>query len=233
MIKNQISNIQKEQKKIAAAVTKKFPQYYLTGGTALAFHFHHRFSEDLDFFSQSYDPKTPDEVMEYVKNLTGFSYKFKAEIKKKGLVQMKVYVMNLPKNYELKIDFVQDYLPNVRGLEKGMHSIEDIYYRKCSIGLRPSNRQDELGRELIAGRQMAKDIFDLYYLSKHYKKLSEFCFEHFTEQELERFCAWYRRFNRLDLKIGLQELATHEDVSEVIPHLDKEILRTIAYKVMR
>lgn len=232
-MKNEISDIQKEQKKITVAVTKEFPQYYLTGGTALAFYFNHRFSEDLDFFSQNYDPKVPEQIMQYLRKMTGFLYRFKAENKKKGLVQMRVYVISLPNGFPLKIDFVQDYHPNIKKTENGIHSVEDIYFRKCSIGLRPSNRQDELGRELIAGRQMAKDIFDLYYLSKHYKKLSEFCFEHFTEQELERFCAWYRRFNRLDLKIGLQELKTKEDVSEVISYLDKEILRTIAPKVMR
>ena len=53
-MKNEISYIKKEQKRITELVTAKFKKYYLTGGTALSFYFNHRFSEDLDFFSQRY-----------------------------------------------------------------------------------------------------------------------------------------------------------------------------------
>jgi predicted nucleotidyltransferase component of viral defense system len=58
--------IQKEQKRITDLVIKKFKGYYLTGGTALAFYFEHRFSEDLDFFSQKYKKSDPDNIMKYI-----------------------------------------------------------------------------------------------------------------------------------------------------------------------
>lgn len=58
--------IQKEQKRITGLVVKKFKDYYLTGGTALAFYFGHRFSEDLDFFSQKYQKNDPDKIMAFI-----------------------------------------------------------------------------------------------------------------------------------------------------------------------
>ncbi len=52
-MENKISYIKSEQKKITEFVTKNFKKYYLTGGPALSVYFNHRFSEDLDFFSQN------------------------------------------------------------------------------------------------------------------------------------------------------------------------------------
>ena len=59
-MKDKITYIKDEQKKIATMVTKKFKNYYLTGGTALSFYFGHRFSEDLDFFTQRYRKEEPE-----------------------------------------------------------------------------------------------------------------------------------------------------------------------------
>jgi len=219
--------VRKYQKEIQALVWKKFKGYYLTGGTALAFHFKHRFSEDLDFFTQSYDPHMADQIMEYLKKETGFAYKFKTENIDPKFVPMKVFTLYLPQKYPLKIDFVQDALAHLNQPKKGIDSIEDIYFRKCSIATRTFGKKDILGRVMPAGRQTAKDLFDLYFLSKQYKPLNQFCFEYFNEQEIERFCVWYRRFNRIDLKIDLQDLITDQDISKVILHLDKEILTNI------
>lgn len=230
-MKKEFVAIQKLQRKIQALVWKKFKNYYLTGGTALAFHFKHRFSEDLDFFTQSYDPKTPDQIMEYLKKETGFSYKFKTENTDPRFVQMKVFTLSLPKNFPLKIDFVRDAFTLSHPPKKGIDSIENIYFRKCSIATRTFGKIDILGQEIPGGRQTAKDLFDLYFLSKHAKPLNQFCFDHFTDQELERLCLWYRRFNRLNLKIDLQELITDEDISQVLPHLDQEILTHILKRI--
>ena len=48
-MRDKVSYIKSEQKRISKMVTKEFKSYYLTGGTALSFYFNHRFSEDLDF----------------------------------------------------------------------------------------------------------------------------------------------------------------------------------------
>ena len=71
--------IVKQQKRIAQLVTSHFKDYYLTGGTALAFYYDHRFSEDLDFFTQKYSDSVPKQIMNFISQKTGFSYKLDAE----------------------------------------------------------------------------------------------------------------------------------------------------------
>ena len=70
-MKNKISYIKSEQRKIARLITGKFRKYYLTGGTALSFYFDHRFSEDLDFFTQDYRKEDPDLIMDFVSKESG------------------------------------------------------------------------------------------------------------------------------------------------------------------
>ena len=129
--------IVKEQKRISDLAVKKFPDYYLTGGTALAFHFQHRFSEDLDFFSQKYQKNDPDNIMKYIANETGFEYQLDAEQDDIKFVPMKVYFMELKDKQVLKIDFVKDFVSNVNPPKEGLHSLDDIYLRKlyAAIGM--------------------------------------------------------------------------------------------------
>ena len=77
-MKNKISYIKSEQRKIARLITKKFRKYYLTGGTALSFYFDHRFSEDLDFFTQDYKKEDPALIMNFVSKERGFDFKLEA-----------------------------------------------------------------------------------------------------------------------------------------------------------
>jgi len=77
-----------------------------------------------------------------------------------------------------------------------------------------------------------KDFFDLYYLSKHYRPLSEFFFEYFSYDKAESLIAWHRGFNRMDLKTELLDLAADIDTNEVIKHLDAEILKKLPGKLM-
>ena len=147
-MKNKISYIKSEQKRIAGFVTKKFKKYYLTGGTALSFYFNHRFSEDLDFFSQSYTKEDPDKIMNSITKLTGFKFKLEVEQDDPKLIPMKVYLLELKKGCVLKIDFVQDFQKNIKGVKNGIHSVEDIYYRKMSIGTRTAGKLDIIGNEI-------------------------------------------------------------------------------------
>ncbi len=74
-MKDKILYIKNEQKKIWKMVVKKFKHYNLTGGTALSFYFDHRFSEDLDFFTQEYKKEDPDKIMNYISEQTGYEFK--------------------------------------------------------------------------------------------------------------------------------------------------------------
>jgi hypothetical protein len=226
------THIKGEQKRIARMVTKKFKKYYLTGGTALSFYFNHRVSEDLDFFSQSYTKEDPDKIMNFIAKLTGFKFKLEAEQDNPKLIPMKVYLLELKRGCVLKIDFVQDFQENIKKIKNGLHSLEDIYYRKMSIGTRTAGKLDVIGQEIPSGRQSVKDLFDIYYLSKHYRPLSDFFFEYFSYDKTEGLIAWYRGFNRMDLKVGLLDLVPKVDTGEVIRHLDGEILKKLPEKLI-
>ncbi len=222
-----INMVKREQKSIARIVTDKYKDYYLTGGTALAFYYQHRFSEDLDFFSQRYKRQQPDEIMIFISKKTGYKYMLDAEQNKKGLVPMKVYFMEIKEGHQLKIDFVQDYVANLKKPKNGLHSIEDIYYRKIIASIGIEKRKSITGTVIATGRQTAKDFFDIYYLSKYYKPVAEFFLEYFSSEKAERFAAWYRGFNRTDLKLELLDLVENIDTAEVIRYLDEQILRVL------
>lgn len=231
-MKNEISYIKSEQRKIARMVTKKFKKYYLTGGTALSFYFDHRFSEDLDFFTQDYKKEDPDKIMRFIFKETGFNFKLDAEQDDPKLIPMKVYFLELKRGNILKIDFVQDFERNIKRIKNGVHSIEDIYYRKISAAMGRVKKEDKTGRIIHAGRQSVKDLFDLYYLSKQHEPISEFFFEYFSYDKVESFVAWHRRFNRMNLKIELLDLVPNVDTAEIIKHLDSEVLKKIPEKLI-
>ncbi|MBU0694521.1 MAG: nucleotidyl transferase AbiEii/AbiGii toxin family protein, partial [Candidatus Omnitrophica bacterium] len=231
-MKNKNSYIEDEQRRITDLVTKKFKNYYLTGGTALSFYFNHRFSEDLDFFTQKYKKEDPDRIMSYVFKETSFNFKLEAEQDDPKLIPMRVYFLELNKRCVLKIDFVQDFQENIKRIKNGLHSVEDIYYRKISAAIGMIKKQDATGRVIHAGRQSVKDLFDLYYLSKHHKFFSEFLFEYFSYDRAESLIAWYRGFNRMNLKIELLDLVPNIDAGKVIKHLDSEILKRLPEKLM-
>lgn len=231
-MKNVISYIKSEQKRITNIVTGKFKNYYLTGGTALSFYFNHRFSEDLDFFTQKYRKEVPDKIMNYIAEKTGFNFKLEAEQDDPKLVPMKVYFLELKKKGILKIDFVQDFEKNINKITNGIHSIEDIYVRKIGAAIGTGSKESIIGKLMAAGRQTAKDLFDIYYLSKQHKPVSDFFLEFFSLDKAESIIAWYRGFNRMDLKLELMDLVPGVDTGKVLKHLDNEILKKLPDKLI-
>lgn len=231
-MENKIFYIKGEQKKIAGLVTRKFKKYYLTGGTALSFYFEHRFSEDLDFFTQDYKKEEPERIINFVSKETNFKFKLEAEQDDPKLIPMRVYSLGLKRGCVLKIDFVQDFQENIKRIKNGLHSLEDIYYRKIYAAIGMVKKQDATGRVIHAGRQSTKDLFDLYYLSEHHRPLSEFFFEYFSYDKAEGFIAWYRGFNRMRLKVELLDLVPKVDTADVTEHLDHEILKRIPEKLV-
>jgi len=231
-MRNKINYIKEWQAKITEIVTKKFNNYYLTGGTALSFYLNHRFSEDLDFFTQEYRNEDPDSVMGFINKETGFEFKLEAEQNSPELIPMKVYFLELKKNCILKIDFIQDFEKNIGKIKKGMHSINDIYYRKIMAAIEGTKKQDVVGRVIHAGRQSVKDLFDIYYLSKFHCALSTFLFEYFSYDKVEPLIGWYKGFRRTDLKIELLDLVPKIDTAQVTKYLDIEILEKLPDKLI-
>ncbi|MBF0522877.1 MAG: nucleotidyl transferase AbiEii/AbiGii toxin family protein [Candidatus Omnitrophica bacterium] len=223
--------IQEEQRRIASLVTKKFKAYYLTGGTALAFYFGHRFSEDLDFFSQKYRKSDPDKIMKFVAEATGFDYQLDAVQDDPKLIPMKVYFMELKDKQVLKIDFVKDYIENIKQVKNGIHSVDDIYLRKLYTAIGVQGKESDTGRAIATGRQSAKDLFDIYYLSSKHKPLCDVFFEYFSYDKAERLDAWYRGFDRTETKLSLIDLVPGIDTGKLFKHLDGQIIKKIPDKL--
>ncbi|MBL7156156.1 MAG: nucleotidyl transferase AbiEii/AbiGii toxin family protein [Candidatus Pacebacteria bacterium] len=134
-------------------------EFYFTGGTALSkFYLQHRFSEDLDFFSE----KEFD-----IKGITPFVYKAKKDLKFKEFDFQQSFNRNIfhllfSKNEFLKLEFT--YFP-FKQIEKPkkiqgilVDSLIDIAVNKVFT---------------IAQKPRGRDFFDLYMISSK-KKLDVF-----------------------------------------------------------
>ncbi len=122
--------------------------FYFTGGTALSeFYLHHRYSEDLDFFSQD---KIHDEIVDDFVGLV--AKKLDATISKKTIMGHAICTLNFKKGEVLKIDFVnQPY----QQLESGKK------YKKLRIASLWDIVVDKV--YTIFHRLNARDFVDLYF----------------------------------------------------------------------
>lgn len=127
--------------------------FYFTGGTALSlFYLHHRYSEDLDFFtSERFDNQTILTLVQKWSERCGFTFNSRfSEV-------VYVFELTFEHNIPLKVDFA--YYPYKR-IEKGMikdgigvDSLIDIAVNKL---LKISQRTD------------VKDFVDLYFLLEEF-----------------------------------------------------------------
>lgn len=133
------------------AEDKKLKNFYLSGGTALAAYFlHHRFSDDLDFFSEKeFDRTYLHKFIEKLKNVLGAK---KVEYQK--LYDRNIFIFKL-KNEDLKVEFTE---------------------YPFSILAKQSKKDDitvDSFRDVAANKLMAlldrfdpKDFVDLYFILK-------------------------------------------------------------------
>lgn len=126
-----------------------FRQFYFTGGTALSYlYLEHRYSEDLDFFSEkSFDREELSDI------IVLWSKKFNFTFELNSHKHMDIYNLTFLNGQTLKLDFVHE--PHIR-LEKGkvwhtlaVDSLIDIATNK----LLTTNQ-----------RTTVKDFVDLYFL---------------------------------------------------------------------
>ena len=165
--------LEKTQKEILCLVSKQYPQVYLVGGTAISLLYHHRLSEDLDFFTQAYSPKLHREIAGFIGKQTGFKFDLVDEEKRKKYLPMAIYEFHASKDVILKVDFVSDYVKVLKPKQKnGIASIDDIYYRKMLAVIGWKAAVSETGRMLAGGRQKAKDFYDVFFLSSQVRALA-------------------------------------------------------------
>ena len=127
--------------------------FYLTGGTALAaFHLHHRYSDDLDFFTHDeFDAFKLDQVMRDLSTKNGW----RIVSSRRETFFYKVLIEENQELPPLKIDFVKDTSPHFGMMEQwGKVPIDTL--RNIS-----SNKITA-----IFGRTEAKDFVDLYFILK-------------------------------------------------------------------
>lgn len=219
------SELEKAQKKILGLVIGEYPQVYLVGGTAISLLYHHRVSEDLDFFTQTYSAKLHKGIAGFIGKKTGLRIVLVDEEKRKRYVQMAVYECHVAKNLILKIDIVKD--PD-RALQprqqNGIASMEDIYYRKMRAIIGWKAGQSDTGRMLPGGRQKTKDLYDVFFLSSNVQLLSSWFPTHFNLNDYQRLTAWYLAIPKQSAMTELLELIHNCDTRRVFKHLDDEIL---------
>lgn len=129
---------------------KPLPElFYLSGGTALSvFYLHHRWSDDLDFFSdQKFGDETIDAFIQNISSLLGTKHRFTT------IEQTKVFEFLKDEKLLLKVDFA--YYPYPR-LEEG----------KAYQGVSVDSLLDIAANKLlmISQRSEIKDFVDLYFL---------------------------------------------------------------------
>jgi hypothetical protein len=130
----------------------------------------------------------------------------------------------------LKMDFVEDVLFKAPGIKRingiPVYSVRHIYFQKivAIAGIHPT--EDDTGREILAGgRSEARDVFDVYMLSKKIRPLHIFL-RRAPRQVQRGMIQWYRTFSRQELKLGILDLDIYDDkfdAREMIIYLESEI----------
>jgi len=224
------NSIRRAQKEVLSSLQNHKSDFALAGGTALEFYYlNHRFSRDLDFFSPYYDvekiKKSADHIARHIKKKLHLEAEFVAS----GKAKVRFYIINIGKKKVLKLDFVEDVLfkkPAIKYFDGiPVYDARHIYTQKITAVAGSVLASDMTGRDIVTGRQEARDILDIYYLSKKIQTLHSFLPE--ISREYRRgFIAGWRNFPRMDLKLGLLELEIYDpafDASEMIRYMENEI----------
>lgn len=146
----------REQKLIFDQVTKSSfikSNFYFTGGTALSyFYLQHRYSEDLDFFSEK---KFETRDIETEISQWSSKYKFTYDFQIRQVVS--VFTLSFSNGIKLKVDF--GFYPYKR-IEKGRKILEMPIDSLIDIAVNKLTA--------IKQRLQARDFVDLYYLLQQF-----------------------------------------------------------------
>jgi len=218
------------QQKILEVFSRKPGGFALTGGTALELYYlHHRFSADMDLFSPKYNISEIEKLASEFKKAAG-GIKMQAEFIAPNKARVRFYAVSFKGlKRMLKIDFVEDVLfknPDIKRV-KGVpvYSAENIYFQKITAITGTGLIHDDIGREITQGRREARDVYDIYMLSRKIKPLHMFLNE--LPPLFQRgMVHWYRTFSRQDIKLGLLDLDIYDkdfDSRRMIVYLEGEI----------
>lgn len=224
-------DLKNHQLHILKSLADQIDDFYLVGGTALSlFYFDHRESEDLDFFTKSFSPARVVQVVDYLKSQLPAAVELKVDnLSETNQIKVMVYNVQM-ENRIIKIDFVEDVYdlinPFLRRDGINILSVEDIYLKKIFAVGGFATGLNEVGQiKFEGGRQKAKDLFDLYYLSKKFLSLSEFVGQYCDQPRKEGIIRWFRKFDRLEMKIDLIDIKTKENIEfrDIDKHFQEEV----------
>jgi predicted nucleotidyltransferase component of viral defense system len=233
-------NIIEEQNRLLNKLANKVDDFYLAGGTALTlFHLdHHRQSDDLDFFTKDFNSGRVLKIIE------GLKVDIKENVIQTGqelsdkFAKMMTYNIEYNPDFAIKLDFVEDVLPFIEGYknENGINvlSAPDIYLRKLYAVSGIKSGQGQLGEaKFRGGRQEAKDLFDIYYLSEDWHKLGDFVINHCPRVIVEGVIVWFNTFDRRAMKEGLSKIKTKKviEFSQIEKHLKVEIGKILEQEI--
>ena len=114
-----------------------------------------------------------------------------------------------------------------------IYAVEDIYLHKIFAIAGIERQEDDIGRQITRGRNEARDVFDVYWLSKKIKPLHLFL-KNLSPQLQRGMVHWYRSFSRYELKTALMDLDIYDkkfDSKALIQHMEREIQQLIKEKV--
>jgi len=228
------------QERVLGIIASCAGRFALAGGTALELYYlRHRFSADLDFFSPQYDAAEIEKIKAHLEKTVKCRLKLETESVVGGRAKVRFYTMPVKGSARpLKIDFVEDVVirePKIREF-KGVpvYSAEDIFLHKIAAVCGTRVFEDEMGRKFMQGRREARDVFDLYVLSKKICALHTFLARLDGSMQIG-MVHWESSFSRQDLKLGLLDLDIYDpdfNAREMIVYLENEI-RSFIKKVAR
>lgn len=227
------------QEKVLGLLSRRINDFYLAGGTALSlYYFHHRESQDLDFFTKKFNRVRIANIIKALSQKSKKEIELIAEQRAKDRIKIAVYIMRINKKESLKIDFVEDYVDIIKNpkLINGIYvlSLEDIYIRKILAISGTFQATDFIGRKIFqGGRKEAKDFYDLYCLSSIFMRLSDFSYKYASLITREALVRWFRTFSRFDIKTGILELKLKKqtDYQDMERHFRKEIDKILEKEV--
>ena len=218
------------QERILKVFSRRPGGFALTGGTALELYYLlHRFSGDLDLFSPEYKVSEIERLVSEFKKVAG-KIKMEAEFIAPNKAKVRFYSVSF-KGFKrmLKIDFVEDALfkkPDIKMIKAvPVYSAENIYFQKITTITGTALVHDDIGREIIQGRREARDVYDIYMLSRKIKPLHIFL-SGLPPLFQRGVVHWYRTFSRQDVKLGLLDLDIYDknfDSRKMISYLEDEI----------
>lgn len=228
-----------EIRNLLEVVRDKTGHFYLAGGTALSlFYFQHRFSEDIDFFSQEFKIGEVAEIIGLMERLTGKKAELISEKDEPGQAKMQVFMVLVVSGKKVKVDFERDFLKLLRELNHfngiPVFSLEDIYLRKIYAVGGSLAAMDFTGRfTMEGGRQEAKDFFDLYFLSNTFMPLANFSRKFCGPVQIEGLIRWFRTFDRFAMKTGLLDIRARvkPEWQKMEKHFQEEVERLIEMEV--